>query len=109
MPFYTFRCDKCISLKKRLLNLDKAKYHSEPCDACSDGVLRYTMPKPNSVAKETLDEYRGKSVEMDLTKKLEDRSREHFKKSDLPRLIEEHGTEFGIRNGWLNEDGTVKE
>ena len=109
MPFYTYRCDKCPTVKKSLTTLEKAKAHYEQCPACDSGKLRYSIPKPNSVAKETLDEYRGKSVEMDLTQKLEDRSREHFKKSDLPRLIEEHGTEFGIRNGWLNEDGTTKE
>lgn len=91
------------------MTLDRAKEYSEECEACETGTLSYTLPKPNAVAKETLDEYRGKSVEMDLERKLEDRSREHFKKSDLPRLIEEHGTEFGIRNGWLNEDGTIKE
>jgi len=109
MPFYSFKCDKCNSLKRHLMTLDRAKAHFEDCEACDDGKLTYTIPKPNAVAKETLDEYRGKSVEMELTRKLEDRSHEHFKKTDLPRLIEEHGTEFGIRNGWLNADGTVKE
>ena len=91
------------------MSLDKAKEHFEECHSCNDGTLRYTLPKPNTVAKETLDEYRGKSVEMDLNRKLEERSHEHFKKSDLPRLIEEHGQEFCVRNGWLNEDGSIKD
>jgi len=57
---------------------------------------------------EATDEYRGKSNPQGLKKQLLERSTEHFKKHELPRIIEKEGKEVAIRQGWLDIEGRPK-
>lgn len=60
------------------------------------------------LGKETADEYRNKSVSTDIKQKVEERSKEHFVKHDLPRIIAQEGLEFAKRQGFVDEDGFPK-
>ena len=60
---------------------------------------------PAALAKETSDEYRGKSVDQDIKSKLKDRASEHFRKHELPRMIDKHGKEYAQQQGFLDAEG----
>jgi putative FmdB family regulatory protein len=107
MPFFRFTCRACGYEKERLMDAARARAHQEPCPECGS-TASLAASAPNAIAKETKDEYRGKSVEMDISEKLERRAREHFEKHDLPRLIEKEGKEFAIRQGFLDPDKEPK-
>lgn len=86
---------------------EKAQVHTEPCPTCK-APIAFALGKPSSIGRETKDEDRGISNDLDLKDKLRERSNEHFRTHELSRLIEKEGKDFAIRNGWINEDGTVK-
>lgn len=108
MPFYPYRCAKCGFEKQKLLSPDKAKSYSEVCPSCKEDVLKYGLGTPQALGKETKDEYRNKSVEQDLGEKLLERSNEHFRKHELPRIIEKEGKAFAIEQGFITEEGIPK-
>lgn len=89
------------------MSLENAKGHKEPCLACG-GEMTFGIGSPNSIGRETKDEERGISNDLDQNEKLRERSRRHFQEHELPRLIEKEGKDFAIRQGWINEDGTIK-
>jgi putative FmdB family regulatory protein len=107
MPFYRFKCSACSFEKEKLMTLVKAKSHEEVCPECGSRVS-LSIGKPNAIAKETSDEYRGKSIEMGISDKVLQRSKDHFQKHDLPRIIEEHGKEFVVRQGFVDPDKDPK-
>lgn len=107
MPFYRFACRQCGFEKQKLTSYDEARKHVEACPSCGSEVS-FAVGKPNAVGRETKDEERGISNDIDHGEKLADRAKKHFQEHDLPRLIEKEGKEFAIRQGWLNEDGTTK-
>lgn len=89
------------------MSADKAREYTETCPSCGSQIS-FALSKPNAIAKETSDEYRGKSVEMGIQDKLLKRSEDHFQKHDLPRLIEKHGKEYAVRQGWIDPDKDPK-
>lgn len=66
------------------------------------------LGRPEALGKETSDEYRGKSIDLDLKQKLGERAERHFREHDLPRIIEREGKEFAIRQGFLDPEGNSK-
>lgn len=107
MPFYRYHCETCGIEKQRLLSPDKVRVHKESCPVCGK-PLALKLGRPEALGKETADEYRGKSVDLDLKQKLAERSKRHFLEHDLPRIIEREGKEFAIRHGFLDPDGNSK-
>lgn len=107
MPFYRYHCETCGIEKQRLLSSEKAQGHAEACPTCGR-PLALKLGRPEALGKETADEYRGKSIDLDLKQKLGDRARQHFLDHDLPRIIEREGKEFGIRQGFLDPEGNPK-
>ncbi len=85
----------------------EAEVYQENCPSCGS-ELQLRLGKPSALAKETTDEYRGKSLDQGLNEKLLERSKAHFRQHDLPRLIEKHGREFAIRQGWIDDEGKPK-
>jgi hypothetical protein len=107
MPFYRFSCRTCGFEKQKLMAYDKAKTHEEACPECSSPVT-FALGKPNAIGRETKDEYRGISSDLDVKDKIKERAHNHFMEHDLDRLVAKEGKEFAVRQGWLNEDGTKK-
>ena len=107
MPFYLFQCRSCGNQSRQLLSASKIKSHVETCNKCNS-VMEQGFGLPNVQGKETLDEYRGVSANLDIKQKIADRAHEHFVKHELPRLIQKEGKEFAIRQGFIDEDGTPK-
>lgn len=79
---------------------------------CQDGHSPVDMgrqiPIPSIRAMETSDEYRNKKNVQDINKMSEERVKEHWRKHELPRFIEQNGIEAAVKNGWVNPDGTPK-
>lgn len=107
MPFYRFACRECGFEKKKLTDYATARAHTEGCPSCG-AVVSFAVGSPTALGKETKDEERGVSTDLDLHDKLRERSTKHFHEHELPRIIEKEGKEFAIRQGWLNDDGTPK-
>jgi putative FmdB family regulatory protein len=107
MPFYRFVCRACGFEKQKLTSYDTARTLEEACPECG-GTVSFALGKPNAIGRETKDEYRGISNDLDVKEKLADRAHKHFMDHELDRVIAKEGKEFAIRQGWLNEDGTKK-
>lgn len=107
MPMYRYCCRPCKWDTKKLMSAKEAEAFSGACPWCGIALSR-VISNPNTQAKETLDEYRGSTVDADINQKVEDRAKEHFRKHDLPRIIADHGIEFAKRNGFVDEDGNPK-
>lgn len=79
---------------------------------CHQGHSKEKMQRqistPSVRAMETSDEYRGKKNVQDINKMSEDRAKDHWRKHELPRFIEQNGLEAAVKNGWANPDGTPK-
>lgn len=104
MPFYRYVCESCDFSKKKLIDSSKARTHTEACPECGKALV-FRFGAPNAQAMETKDEYRGKSIEMGVSDKILERSSEHFRTHELPRLIEQHGREWAERNGHIDFEG----
>lgn len=72
-----------------------------PCPKCQSDMIP-VMGTPTSKAVTAGDEYRGVKHDLDIKDQIKERSAEHFKKHELPRIIEEQGKEFAIRQGFIN-------
>jgi len=107
MPFYRYYCETCGFEKQKLLNPDRVSGYAEDCPSCVK-PLAPKLGRPEALGKETADEYRGKSIDLDLKHKLGERAGQHFLEHDLPRIIEREGKEFAIRQGFLDPEGNPK-
>lgn len=105
MPVFIFVCPGCGTTDKKLLTLKEARTLRVPCPGCQTGTLELQMGTPSALAKTTGDEYRGKSVDLDVKEKLKDRAHDHFVKHDLPRIIEKEGMAFAQRQGFVDFRG----
>jgi putative FmdB family regulatory protein len=107
MPFYRFSCRDCGFETQKLMAYDKARALKEPCPECGKEIS-FAVGKPNAIGRETKDEYRGISADLDVKEKLLERANKHFVEHELDRVVAKEGREFATRQGWLNEDGTKK-
>lgn len=107
MPFYNFECPSCNAQTKRLLPAKDIEKRQPTCQACGSAMER-RMGTPEPLGKQTLDEYRGLSVSENLKDKLTERSNDHFRKHEIPRLIEKHGREYALQRGWIDLEGNIK-
>lgn len=108
MPIYLYLCPECGSQVKLFKSISSA----DDLPDCSDGHILTKMNRQISIpsvrAMETSDEYRNKKNVQDINKMSNDRARDHWKKHELPRFIEQNGMDAAIKNGWVNPDGTPK-
>jgi hypothetical protein len=54
---------------------------------------------------DTLDEDRGKKAVTGIKGMLDERSHDHFKKVELPKIVSEKGQAFAQSNGFVDPDG----
>ena len=109
MPFYKFICRHCnLEIKKLLRGPKDAEGYSGACHICGH-ALYFALGKPDKQAVETVDEDRGKKSIQGIEKMIDERASEHFKKHELPRLIEKEGLETAIQQGWVDETGNIKQ
>ncbi len=66
------------------------------------------LSAPSVRSLETADEYHGIKNVQDNSKMVDERAKDHWRKHELPRFIQENGVEAAIKNGWVNPDGTPK-
>lgn len=108
MPIYKYKCQEC----KKELRLFKPASSADSLPDCQSGHSLVKMQRqistPSVRAMETSDEYRNKKNVQDINKMSNERARDHWRKHELPRFIEENGLELAIKNGWSNPDGTPK-
>lgn len=108
MPIYRYLCPSCSAERKMF----KPSSAADELPECSDGHTSVKMPRqisaPSLRAMETADEYRDKKTVQDVGKMSQERARDHWRKHELPRFIEQNGLEAAIKNGWANPDGTPK-
>ena len=106
MPIYRFRCENCKRDEKKLLTSSEADEFSGACFVCGEPLVRI-LGVPSTQSKETVDEYRGKSVDSDIKDKISDRAHDHWVKHDLPRIIATEGKEYAVRQGFIDIEGNV--
>jgi putative FmdB family regulatory protein len=106
MPIYRFRCNTCNRDEKKLMTPKEADAFSGACFVCGKPLSR-VLSIPSTQAKETVDEYRGKSVDSDIDNKIAERAHEHWVSHDLPRIIAEQGKEYAVRQGFIDVEGNV--
>jgi predicted nucleic acid-binding Zn ribbon protein len=105
MPFFLFFCDSCsVELKKLMNSPDSCLVKCKKCG----GDVRQVIGSPAVDQRETTDEYRGKSNDPEIRRKLNDRAKTHFKEHQLPRIVEEKGKEFALETGLIDHDGRFR-
>lgn len=108
MPIYRYVCPKCSKESK----LFKPAASADSLPGCQNGhpltEMKRQLSAPSVRSMETSDEYRNKKNVQDIDKMSEDRARDHWRKHELPRFIEQNGLEAAVKNGWANPDGTPK-
>lgn len=108
MPFFRFKCSACdASLKKLLRNKLEAENYSGGCDICGSPVVQ-TLGTPDKQELVTVDEDRGKKHVDGIEEMIDERAKDHFRKVQLPRMIEERGMDYVKENGFVDEDGKPK-
>lgn len=107
MPLYRFHCGSCDLSVLRLLRANSVSNVEVDCDGCGEHMIP-TLGATSVLGKVTIDEYRNKSVDENIEKKLNDRASERFTKHDLPRIVEKHGKEYAISKGYMDSDGNPK-
>lgn len=105
MPFFLYLCDACDLQTKKLSNRPDAS--NVQCKACG-GVVRQVLGSPVVELRETTDEYRSKSNDPEIRRKLKDRAQTHYKEHSLPRVIEEKGKEFAMETGLVDHEGRFR-
>lgn len=108
MPIYKYLCTECGKESKMFRPASFADVLPECLNGHSLMKMERQMSAPSVRAMETSDEYRGKKNVQDINKMSEERVKEHWRKHELPRFIEQNGLEIAIKNGWANPDGTPK-
>jgi putative FmdB family regulatory protein len=106
MPLYRYRCNNCNRDEKKLMTAKEADEFSGACFVCGEPLTR-VLSAPSTSAKETVDEYRGKSVDANLNDKIAERAHDHWVKHDLPRIIATEGKEYAVRQGFIDVEGNV--
>jgi putative FmdB family regulatory protein len=101
LPIYSFTCQSCKNVFKAILK-DPAQ-PTPACKACGKDTVR-NLGTPNASGKETTDEYRGKSRTENTNDLVEERSNEYFKRVMLPKIRQQHGDDFCIRQGFIDPD-----
>lgn len=108
MPIYRYVCNEC----NREIKLFRPASSADSLPQCQEGHSSTEMARqlaaPSVRSMETSDEYRNKKNVQDINKMSEDRARDHWRKHELPRFIEQNGLETAVKNGWANPDGTPK-
>lgn len=105
MPFFRYYCDTCETETSKLQNKPNAEVVK--CKQC-DGQVRQVMGEPSMQEKITTDEYKGKSRDPNIKRKLHERAQAHYRDHIIPRTIEEKGKKFAVEEGILNWDGTPR-
>jgi hypothetical protein len=115
MPIYTYVCPAGHYNKKLrpVTNADDEvlceapDWNKSPPSACNLPSTRQPAT-PQARAVETSDEYHGMKNVQGIKKMVGDRASEHWRKHELPRLIQEHGKEHAVKEGWIDVDGKPK-
>lgn len=102
-----FYCSNCKASEKKLLKAAQLEAFSGGCKVCG-APLQQTLGKPDTRAMETADEYRDKKVAQNVEEMIEERAKDHHRKHELPRIIEEKGIKYAKEHGFVNEDGVSK-
>lgn len=105
MPIYQYECSACKTSKRLMITKDFDQ--PRPCEVCSQPMARQ-MGSPSAIERETVDEYRKKSRFSDTEQKRHERAQEHFRKVELPKIIETQGLEYAIRHGWVKPEDQPK-
>lgn len=106
MPIYRFRCINCDRDEKKLMTAKEADEFSGACFVCGEPLSR-VIGVPSTSSKETVDEYRGKTVDTGINDKIAERAHDHWVKHDLPRIIATEGKEYAVRQGFIDSEGNV--
>lgn len=107
MPLFRFAC-KCGQSKRILLpNAKAARELTPPCEKCNEKMFA-TYGTVQSNEYTTGDEERNKKHLVGVQNLLKERSDEHYKKHELPRIIAEHGEEYAKEHNLIDEDGRSK-
>jgi hypothetical protein len=108
MPQYRFFCKKCQKEEVRVVPLS---WDFVPC-SCGGAMEKQLPILKKVVTKEKVDVSRNIDWIDDQEKILEDRSREHFWKVEVPRLVQsgEYSIKTMMENGWIyiDENGNQK-
>lgn len=107
MPLYRFHCKTCDLSVLKLLRANSVINTEVDCGECGERMIA-TLGATSVLGKVTIDEYRNKSVDENIEKKLNDRASDRFSKHDLPRIVEKHGKEYAISKGYMDSDGNPK-
>ena len=107
MPKYTYACVSCGS---HTIRYAPASTISIVC-ACGATAPRSlpTISGPATI-KELVDPYTGVHLPVDNQEILENRKSDHYWSVVVPRLVNEHGPEIALNEGWayFDEKGKFK-
>jgi putative FmdB family regulatory protein len=100
MPIYSYKCDKCNKIIKKL---QKTPSETLPCP-CGAGRASFQIPSTaSSTTLETKDKYRGKSLPKNQDKLLKKRMKEHHNAYEIEEKIDRHGLKEAQKEGWDKE------
>lgn len=106
MPLFRFCC-KCGKEKRLLLpNAKDARNLKPPCECGDKMYATYGMVQANEYT--VADEDRNKKHLVGVQQMLKERSDDHHRKHNLPRIISEHGEQYAKDNNLIDEDGRSK-
>jgi putative FmdB family regulatory protein len=105
MPIYRYACPADQSTKSLMRKVSEAD-ESVKCQ-CGAEMARQ-IGEPHARAVETGDEYHGLKMVQGVREMATERAREHWRKHELPRIVEREGKEFAVRQGFIDEEGNVK-
>lgn len=113
MPIYVYKCQVCGHVEKLFRPAAQADKNLPICQHGEAGnpastYMERQLSTPSVRSVETADEYHGIKSIQDAGKMVEERAKDHWRKHELPRFIQENGIEKAIENGWVNPDGTPK-
>lgn len=112
MAKYTYRCDKCDRVVMEMRPVKERDYEElcgEPSSTDSSGICTGTLRRQiaTTIAEpsimETVDPYRNVKHRKDQDRRIRERSKAHFKKTEMEELIEKYGVENAKKFGWIKD------
>jgi DNA-directed RNA polymerase subunit RPC12/RpoP len=102
MPKYIYKCNKC---NKEIERITPSTWQSINCK-CGGAMVKQLPILKKTVTRETVDKDRNVSWIDNQEKIMNDRSREHFWKHEVKKLVQsgQYSVKTMIENGWVYID-----
>jgi hypothetical protein len=115
VPLYRYACPECKDEKVVMLKASETDWKHPECYcrfAAGLPPLQTEMVRmmgtPNLRAVETGDEYHGLKAVQGIKDMTTERARDHWRRHELPRIVEKDGKEKAVEQGLIDQEGNPK-